>query len=526
DALAAQYPDAQILIFDSETGNAHHYEWLITGVELGEYWHIEEFPVEISGYSCYAEYSVYDTDGEHSYIAEYGTRASMSGKTFALDEDPDQGLMVDFRNYYYPIETILIKKEDAKTGQPIGGAVFELWQNGNRLSFNYNETTGQYERDEGGNGSFTQIVTTSDGFSIISTTGFSYDYGDVVVKEVLPPGGYDPAPDITVGADENGDVVIKDIAGKPPDEWDAIAEVPNADVLVIKDHAAEFISITVEKVWNTNTPADSVEVVLQANGQHAAALFPGMTNAQVTLNAGNLWTTTWTDLPRYANGQIVQWSVKEIVIGGKPTLADGVTFANWIVTYSPGVGTDNNGDGDIDHWKFTVTNTQRRLQLILTKVGTDGAILQGSIFTLEQVELVDGVWQPVTGVAVNTQATGANGILTFDNLTAGAYYRLTEQQATEGYFVIMSPVILTMDSDGNIQRVLSDGTVTSLNETMIQATGPYNIRVVNIKLTALPETGGTGTYLYTGGGTLLLIISAAAMLLYKRKRRKEETDTS
>lgn len=525
DALHRLYPDAQVLIFDSETDGSHHYEWVIEGVELGECWHIEEFPVEIPGYSCYAEYSVYDTDGEHSFIAEYGTRASMVGKTFALDEDPDQGLMVDFRNYYYPIETILIKKEDAKTGRPIGGAAFELWQNGNRLSFNYNEDTGQYERDESGNGSFTQIVTASDGFSIISTTGFSYDYGDVVVKEVMPPGGYDPAPDITLGLDDTGQVVIKDVAGKPPDEWPQIAEVPTAEALVVKDHTAEYISITVEKIWNTNTPADSVVVVLQANGQHAAALFPGMADAQVTLNAGNLWTTTWTDLPRYANGQVVQWSVKEIVVGGKPTLADGITFANWIVTYSPGVGTDADNDGDIDHWKFTVTNTQRRLQMILTKVGTDGVLLPGSVFTLQQVELADGVWQPVAGAAVNTQTTDANGMLTFDNLTADVYYRLEEKQSTDGYFIGLTPTILTMDGDGNIKRILADGTEAQLEDPVLKITRPYNIQVINIKMTVLPETGGPGTYQYTCGGMLLLIL-AIAMLLYKRKRRKKETDTS
>lgn len=520
------YPDAEILIFDSETDNAHHYKWVIDSVETGEYWHIEEFPVLIDNYSCYAEYSVYDTDGAYSAIAEYGTRASVIGKTFALDEDPDQGLMVDFRNYYYRKETILIKKEDGKTGRPIGGAVFELWQNGNRLSFNFNEETGQYERDEGGDGAFKQIVTSSDGFSIISTTGFSYSYGDVIVKEVLPPAGYDPAPDITIGVDDTGQVMLKDIAGKPPDEWDTIAEVPDADVLVVKDHAAEFISVTVEKIWNTANPADSVAVVLQANGQHAAALFPGMTDAQVTLSAGNLWRHTWYNLPRYANGQIVQWGVKEVLIGGKPTLADGVTFANWTVTYSPGVGTDQDGDGDIDHWKFTVTNATRRLQLILTKIGTDGAILPGSTFSLEQVSLVNGQWQPVPGVSADTQTTDANGMLTFDNLTADVYYRLAELMASDGYFITLKPVILTMDGSGNIQRVLDDGTLAQLYDPLIQVTRPYNIQVVNIKMTQLPETGGMGTQVYMQSGLLLMMVSAAALLLYKRKCRREGMDTS
>ncbi len=526
NALKNRYPAAQILIFDTETDRDHHYQWVIDGVELNEYWHIEEFPTEVPGYSCYAEYTVYDTDGMHTAVAEYGTRAHVIGKTFALDEDPDQGLMAEFYNYYYPIETIIIKKEDGKTGKPIGGAAFELWQNGNRLSFNHNEATGQYERDESGDGAFTQIVTSADGFSVISTTGFSYDYGDVVVKEVLPPSGYDPAPHITVGKNGNGDIVVKDVAGKPPDEWAAIAEVPSADTLVVKDYAAEHISVTVEKVWNTNNPADSVGVVLQANGQHAAALFPGMTNVQVTLNAGSVWRHTWTDLPRYANGQLVTWGVKEIVIGGKPTLADGVTFANWTVTYSPGVGADADGDGDIDNWKFIVTNAQKRLQMILTKVGTDGKILPGSVFVLEQVEKADGVWQQVGGTATNTQTTDANGMLTFDNLTADVYYRLTEIQASDGYYVSLPPTLLTMDSDGNIKRVLDDGTLAQLYDPVIEATGPFNIRVTNLQMTVLPETGGSGTHVYMQSGILLMILSVTALLLYRNKRRKEGTDTS
>ena len=252
----------------------------------------------------------------------------------------------------------------------------------------------------------------------------------------------------------------------------------------------------------------------------------GMANAQTTLNAGNLWRHTWSDLPRYANGQLVTWSVKEIVIGGKPTLSDGVTFANWTVTYSPGVGTDRDGDGDVDNWKFTVTNSQKRLQLILTKVGTDGKILPGSIFSLEQVELADGVWQQVSSTGTNVQTTDANGMLTFDNLTADVCYRLTEIQSTDGYYICFSPVVLTMDGDGNIRRVLDDGTLAEIFDPVIQITGPFNIRVTNLQMTVLPETGGMGVYVYMQSGFVLMLISVTALLIYKRKRRKEETDTS
>lgn len=523
-ALRAQYPNATILIFDSETDSKHHYEWIIEGVELGEYWHIEEFPVSIPGYSCYAEYSVYDTDGEHTAIAAYGTRASAVGKTFALDEDPDQGLMVDFRNYYHPVETILIKKEDAKTGMPIGGAEFELWQNDNRLTFDFNATTGEYIRDESGNGAYSRIVTSADGYSVISTTGFSYDYGDVVVKEVVSPAGYDPAPAITIGKDETDKVVLKNVADTAQEDWSQFASVPSDDTLVVRNYAAQSISVTVNKVWNTNTPADSVEVVLQANGQNAAATFPGMTNVQVMLNGGNVWQHTWSDLPRYANGEIVRWSVKEVVIGGKPTLADGTTFANWTVTYSPGHGTDTDGDGDVDKWNFTITNSTRRLQMILTKVGTEGELLPGCVFSLEQVTQVDGQWQQVPGTETDIQTTDQNGMLTFDNLLTDTYWRLVEISTPNGYYAGFSEAILVIDGAGLIQKVLPDGTLTELNSQMIQYTRPYNIQVTNLQIKPLPQTGGIGTTVYLQSGWLLM--AAAALLLYKNKRRKEDAENS
>ena len=207
------------------------------------------------------------------------------------------------------------------------------------------------------------------------------------------------------------------------------------------------------------------------------------------------------------------------------TSADGVTFANWTVTYSPGIGTDNDGDGDVDNWKYIITNSTRRLQMILTKVGTDGKLLPGSVFSLIQVEMTADGWQPVAGAVANIQTTDANGMLTFDNLAADTYYRLEETQAPNGYFIVSEPVVLTMDVSGYISRLLDDGTLAELYDPLIQVTGPYNIKVVNLQLTELPVTGGIGQAVYIQSGALLILI-AAALMLYKHKRRKEGTDTS
>lgn len=522
--MQANHPNAEFIIWDrdSQEGELHTYHWLISDVGIGGEWQLEEHPGHIEGYNYYAEYSVYDTDGVTTSLAEYGTNAFAVGKVFALDEDPDQGLMVDFRNYYYDDESILIKKEDGGTGKPIGGAVFELYQNNKRLSFNYNPQTMQYERDEQGDGEFYQITTSDDGFSIISTSGFSYEHGDVVVKEVVAPAGYDPSPNITIGlADDGETVILKDIAGAMESEWGKYAEVPNNEVLVVKNNTSEYITVTATKRWNAQTTADKVEVVLQADGGNAADLFPGLANARVVLNAENNWTYTWTDLPPYANGRVVTWGIKEVKVGNDTPVSDGVNFANWIVTYTPGVSTDEDHDGDVDNWRFEVINTVRTPQLIITKVSDTGKVLSGAQFRLEQVVRRNGQWQQASGTVAATQTTDEFGILTFGNLTPGAYYRLTETAAPGGHEACFAGAILTVNGIGEIRQVNDDESLSLVNVPYLSVTRLYNLKVVNELVgVELPNTGGEGTTWYTQTG-LLLIAAALALYVYKKRYRKE-----
>ena len=69
-------------------------------------------------------------------------------------------------------------------------------------------------------------------------------------------------------------------------------------------------SISVEKIWagevegQSSTRPASIQVQLKADGENHGN--------PVTLNEGNSWTYTWTDLPMYdANGEI-QYTVAEI----------------------------------------------------------------------------------------------------------------------------------------------------------------------------------------------------------------------
>lgn len=509
----------------ADTAN-HHYEWRIEDVDIDEVWTITERtgPVTVYGskYICYPEYSVRDSDGNSTAIAEFGTTASVIGKTYALDEDPDQGLMVDFRNYYYPEDSMLLKKEDAATGQPIGNVTFRLYQPNDvgallPLKFTVNPDTGQYVWDPD-KGTVEMISTGETGYSSLRITGFSFEK-PVYIEEVNYPTGYLPAPRVTIG--QSGDkVVVQGVEGVEEAKWSDYAEfvVENSNlVAVIKNHTGVTTSLTVEKKWEpVDAAEDSVTVVLQANGSRATNLFPALSDVEVTLSGDNSWTHTWKDLPCYAGGTAVEWGVQEIKIGSTPTLADGKSFANWIATVTLSSSPDDNGDGVVDAWNYRVSNTPRRTMIRVTKTDEGGAVLPGATFTLVEC---DKSGTPVSGAATDTQVSDANGLMTFDNLTAGRCYLLTETQPPGGYVKLLDSIILTVDGDGLVRQI-KDRLPTDLTESPVIHTRAYHIQVQNRTTQPLPETGGGGTNLYICSG-LMLMLTAAGALWYKNKHRKE-----
>ncbi|MEE0110874.1 MAG: InlB B-repeat-containing protein [Oscillospiraceae bacterium] len=529
NSLKSRYPNASVAVVSKGNAAEHTYFWQLRGITLDEIWRVTEFPNgDIDGYSHYAEYSIYDSDGELTAIAEYGTRASVVGKTFALDEDPDQGMTVEFTNYYYNNNSILLKKEDAATGTGIGGAGFNFIQKDNILNFAPGPG-GSYSQNP--NVSNTDILTDSNGY--VTIDGFSYQYGAdnnqgergrILIQESIVPEGYGWAATVELGLDGSNNVYIAGVTTVdgtpvPQAQWSKYVELPRNDVLIIKNHVTDLTSVTARKLWSTNVPADSVQVVLQANGQNAANTFPGLKNAQVKLSGENSWTYTWENLPRYAGGQLVQWGIKEVVIGNAPTLSDGVSFANWIPVYSSGTGTDRDSDGDIDNWSYTVTNYSKSPKLIVTKVGIENEGLPGAVFTLEQVELAGGSWQRVSGTAPISQTTDANGMLTFENLVGTYTYRLTEVKAPTGHIILMEPLVFTVDGDGNIQKLDDTGAPVPITSQFLWHGSPYHLTVKNLITVELPETGGHGSAVYWLCGIALMM---TALLLYKLPMRKED----
>lgn len=156
----------------------------------------------------------------------------------------------------------------------------------------------------------------------------------------------------------------------------------------------------------------------------------------------------------------------------------------------------------------TFINALRPGKLSVQKVDIYGQPLAGAKFILEWSE--DGInWAAVTqsdGVDVikggsanaGTQVSPENGIIEWNDLHPGLYYRITELEAPEGY-----NLLTTAAFEG--QLPVDDLTVA--------------LRVVNTQTFTLPETGSHAPILLPLGMVLCLSVCAGAIVVLRKKER-------
>lgn len=107
--------------------------------------------------------------------------------------------------------------------------------------------------------------------------------------------------------------------------------------------------------------------------------------------------------------------------------------------------------------------------------------------------------------------------VTIDYLPIGTKYTITETNVSGGCTVYNTVSTPSSQSGGDPTNVTSY-TVTAEGEIVSSPQGGSSVLFVNTFRPKLPETGGSGTLLYTTGGTALL----AAALLYDIRRRKAQ----
>ncbi len=509
------------------------YIWHISDVDYGEGWTISELREAPANASVYTEYSIYDSKGVQSAVSRHGTSVEVFGVTYAPDEGGDHVLRAEFRNFYLSSDSIAIKKEDGSSGQPIGGARFQLWQNigGADVLLTFSEDAeGRLYFDQS-NGTISEISTGDSGYSEIIIEDFSYEAGPVKVVEVGAPSGYTPAPVVvlqqTADTTDPGDAAeIVSVGGEAydaddPDDHMYAEYYSDAKVLVIKNYSQKTSSVTAKKTWLCDEilQTDTVTVALYANGVLASSLVPNV-NPVAVLDSAHAYTHTWQGLPLYINGETVTWSIKETRVGSETRTSDD-SFVNWIDTYNRHPVYD--ADGDLENLTLEVVNDVRRTLLNVEKTDASGlTALSGAEFRLQQVSAEGGTFAPVSGGYDSTGTSNNDGWVTFDNLTAG-YYMLSESSPPSGYDGLDRSVYLYVDASGKIKQVAiqEDAIVTLPDgefESGLSRPNDFVIRVPNQKLAPLPTTGGEGNaWLYLSGALLVVYVAAGFILRLRRK---------
>ncbi len=106
--------------------------------------------------------------------------------------------------------------------------------------------------------------------------------------------------------------------------------------------------------------------------------------------------------------------------------------------------------------------------------------------------------------------TNRTGTVSIPSLTAQKTYYLKEVTAPDGYNLLSAPITFK----------ISNGTITSVGGDGASSSG-LTLTVTNYAGAMLPNTGGSGTILYTLAG--LLLMGGAAYLLYRNTRRRKES---
>lgn len=247
------------------------------------------------------------------------------------------------------------------------------------------------------------------------------------------------------------------------------------------NNRSESTNIHVKKVWQCdNVYQKEITLQLLANDHRVTTLFPSLESvAEIKLNSGNKWTYTWENMPLYADGSPIKWSVQETRIG-TDRIRDNGTFLNYVVSYTSRLA--DNGDTDI-----TVTNALRQASLYVTKTNIDGShAVAGATYRLEKLmEVPDapGTYQVDPSFVQQQITSDHSGQMLFKGIQYGRY-RLTEVNAPDGYY-LSGPVELLLNEDGSVTVISGDA---SYNDVA------YNITVQDLEHFQLPSTGSIGIF--------------------------------
>ena len=393
-----------------------------------------------------------------------------------------------------------------------------MYTNASTSGSEYTEATGN------------RIVTDVNGDAYLRLTPGAY-----TLQETLPT-GYSGAAEIRFTVDEEGSLTALTFDGAPAaSSPGGVASGVGTTLLAIMNDSQVLTTVTAVKDWG-EVPDEwrkPVKVTLMCDG---APL--GGANSEYTqvLSPENNWTYVWEDLPLFLDGEVADYTLKEIMIGDTPydsALPDG--YSGYAVRHDPAryregdagdykdPATWVDGSGERHYAKHVLLTVHNRPdgdvgKITVTKlfVSIDGKKLEkiDGTYTFALYESPDAAGAPVATASViygNGTITPEDGIVRFEGLTLGKTYYVFElddsgRPVPDGETRIIS---------GMPCSAFGGGTAVALSPEHPGGEAEITNR---INYAELPETGGHGAHAIYAAGGVLLACALTLLLLQKRRR--------
>ena len=119
---------------------------------------------------------------------------------------------------------------------------------------------------------------------------------------------------------DGGELIVYTISEESVEYYETIINGYN----ITNTHTPELISVSGVKTWDDNNNQDgvrpsSITVKLLANGKEVAS-------KEVTNN--NEWKYTFTNVPKYENGEVIEYTVSEVKVNDYTTKVNGMNITN------------------------------------------------------------------------------------------------------------------------------------------------------------------------------------------------------
>lgn len=536
------------------------YQWIVTDVGT------QQLTVTESGYACAAyidtsvtaKLTVGDEEKELIPAIEdslaIGTAEDKA--SVSITTDGAKLNVVSFTNTYTNEFVLYLQKKDSVTGQPLRGAIFELYGS-------YEESTNtsrkiKYYKSEDEVGTLYYIgetgVSDENGLAVVeglnlSNEGKTYAY---VLSEIVAPDGY-VKPNYENGIVPEDQVITVTVDKIANNVYTTNMRNQTAGApLIVKKEVPES-DLPVENVYSITITISAKEAsIREGNRVYEYVIYnkdgtedQGTRTAGGTQASGELNVDTCTFDVALKDGQYVV--VKDVPVGYTYQVKENITSDEYYCAI-----VNENGSGSYDNYNSTATGTILEVPDEIKDIADEGyaenqeARLRNTVtvsnYSLANKEeakteiTVKKEWLPA-GQAGDQAVMGLYQVQNGGLTTAVLYDSEGEQTLNAGnsWTYTWSDLPLydetgTVKYDYYLAEVPVDGYAQSysipLEELRVSGKSVWAAHVTSATITVtnstgyeLPMTGGAGTAPFTAGGALL----AAGSLLYgyRRKRRRE-----